>query len=66
MQLCHTLIKLMVYDVLIPVLKPLLSTNGGPIIAVQIENEYGYGNDLKYLEYLKMSISRGVDVFSYI
>ncbi|CAH1056358.1 glycoside hydrolase family 35 protein [Paenibacillus pseudetheri] len=52
------------YDVLLPMLKPLLCTNGGPIIAMQIENEYGsYGNDLKYLEYLKSGmIARGMDV----
>ncbi|MCL6442407.1 MAG: beta-galactosidase [Alicyclobacillus sp.] len=52
------------YDVLIPRLKPLLCTNGGPIIAVQIENEYGsYGNDKRYLNYLKEAlVSRGVDV----
>ena len=29
-------------------------SKGGPIIAVQIENEYGsYGNDLKYKLFLK-------------
>ncbi|OOC62126.1 glycoside hydrolase family 35 protein [Paenibacillus ihbetae] len=52
------------YDELIPRLVPLLSTNGGPIIAVQIENEYGsYGNDTAYLQYLQEAlISRGVDV----
>ncbi|MBP1991050.1 glycoside hydrolase family 35 protein [Paenibacillus eucommiae] len=52
------------YDVLIPMLKPLLCTHGGPIIAVQIENEYGsYGNDTRYLEYIKQAlIVRGVDV----
>ncbi len=52
------------YDVLLPKFKPLLYTNGGPIIAMQIENEYGsYGNDKKYLEYLKTSMqSRGIDV----
>lgn len=52
------------YDVLLPKLKPLLCTNGGPIIAMQIENEYGsYGNDLKYLEHIRESmISRGMDV----
>lgn len=51
------------YDTLIPRLKPLLCTNGGPIIAVQIENEYGsYGNDARYLEYLQQAlIARGVD-----
>lgn len=52
------------YDVLLPKLLPLLRTNGGPIIAVQIENEYGsYGNDVKYLQYLQSSlVERGVDV----
>ncbi|MGO4107673.1 beta-galactosidase [Paenibacillus sp. YAF4_2] len=52
------------YDVLIPRLVPLLSTNGGPILAVQIENEYGsYGNDKEYLSYLKKGLQeRGIDV----
>lgn len=52
------------YDVLLPKLKPLLCTNGGPIIAMQIENEYGsYGNDKTYLNYIKEAmIQRGVDV----
>lgn len=37
-------------------LKPLLWTNGGPIIAVQVENEYGsYGNDKAYLEAMKQA-----------
>lgn len=52
------------YDVLIPKLIPLLSTNGGTVIALQIENEYGsYGNDKAYLEHLRQGlIARGVDV----
>ncbi|RUT45299.1 beta-galactosidase [Paenibacillus anaericanus] len=52
------------YDELIPRLIPLLSTNGGPIICMQVENEYGsYGNDQVYLQYLKDGlIKRGVDV----
>ncbi|MCA0757694.1 beta-galactosidase [Paenibacillus sp. N4] len=52
------------YDELIPRLVPLLSTNGGPVIAMQIENEYGsYGNDKAYLNHLKEAlIKRGVDV----
>lgn len=52
------------YDQLIPRLVPLLCTNGGPVIAMQIENEYGsYGNDTAYLSYLRDGlISRGVDV----
>lgn len=52
------------FDVLIKKIVPYLSTNGGPVIAVQVENEYGsYGNDKKYLNYLKKGlIDRGVDV----
>lgn len=52
------------YDVLLPKLKPLLCTSGGPIIALQVENEYGsYGNDKHYLEYLRQGMmDRGMDV----
>lgn len=52
------------YDQLIPQLIPLLSTNGGPIIAMQVENEYGsFGNDTGYLEYLRDGmVRRGVNV----
>jgi len=44
--------------------RPLLCTNGGPIIMMQCENEYGYyGDDREYLEYLKEGfIRRGIDV----
>ena len=35
-------------------IKPLLVTNGGPVLMVQIENEYGsFGNDREYLEDLR-------------
>lgn len=52
------------YDVLLPRLKPLLSTSNGPIIALQIENEYGaFGNDASYLQYLRDGmVRRGMDV----
>ena len=45
-------------------IKPLLSTNGGPIIMMQCENEYGYyGNDKKYLSHLyNYYRSEGIDV----
>ena len=45
-------------------LEPLQSTRGGPIIAMQIENEYGYfGNDATYLAALRDLIRRlGIDV----
>lgn len=52
------------WDVLLPRLVPLLATNGGPILAMQIENEYGsYGNDKTYLGHLRAGYLRhGVDV----
>lgn len=45
-------------------IRPLLFTNGGPVIMVQCENEYGsYGDDKEYLKYLKDGfIRRGIDV----
>lgn len=46
------------------VIKPYLITKGGPILMVQIENEYGsYGNDKNYLEELKrIWIKNGINV----
>jgi len=50
-------------DALIPIVKNGMSINGGPILMVQIENEYGsYGNDRNYLHFLKNYWqSKGVD-----
>ena len=44
-------------------LAPLQSTRGGPIIAMQVENEYGYfGNDAAHLAWLRDTLRRlGVD-----
>ncbi|MFJ4685530.1 glycoside hydrolase family 35 protein [Streptomyces sp. NPDC088789] len=41
-----------------------LATRGGPVLAVQVENEYGaYGEDTAYLEHLAATLHRcGVDV----
>lgn len=52
------------FDELLPRLRPLLSTQGGPVLALQVENEYGsYGTDKAYLNYLKEGmIARGMDV----
>lgn len=52
------------YDHLIPEFLPYLATNGGPVIAVAIENEYGsYGNDHEYMHAIaKMLRDGGVDV----
>lgn len=52
------------YDKLIPLIAPYQITNGGPILMLQIENEYGsYGNDKDYLDALKtMMEERGITV----
>lgn len=52
------------YDELIPRLVPLQITHGGPVILMQVENEYGsYGDDKAYLAALRdMLLERGVDV----
>lgn len=46
------------------IVKPYLITHGGPVIMVQIENEYGsFGNDRPYMKRLKaIWESEGVDV----
>ncbi len=45
-------------------IRPLLVTNGGPVIMLQCENEYGYyGDDKEYLKHLyKSYIEKGIDV----
>ncbi|WP_097885764.1 glycoside hydrolase family 35 protein [Streptomyces sp. st140] len=49
---------------LLPLLERHLATRGGPVLAVQVENEYGaYGEDTAYLEHLADTLRRGgVDV----
>ena len=53
------------FEALLPRLAPLQSTQGGPIIAMQVENEYGsYGNDKVYLRSLVTGMrTRGIDSF---
>ncbi|KAM7254455.1 hypothetical protein ACFE04_003835 [Oxalis oulophora] len=47
------------WEILLPKVEPLLYHNGGPIVMVQIENEYGsYGNDKAYLHHL-VKMARG-------
>ena len=55
------------FQKLFDVLRPQLITNGGNIIAMQIENEYGsYGNDKKYLKALSdMYDEMGIDVLKF-
>ncbi|MEN2400845.1 beta-galactosidase family protein [Flavobacterium sp. MC2016-06] len=45
-------------------IKPLLISNGGPIIMVQVENEYGsYGNDRVYMNAVKkLWVDNGINV----
>jgi beta-galactosidase len=53
------------FNQLLPKLVPLQSTHGGPIIAMQVENEYGsFGNDKIYLRHLVDGMrTRGIDSF---
>lgn len=46
------------------VVRPWLITNGGPVIMVQVENEYGsFGNDKTYMEHLRQKfIDSGINV----
>ncbi len=52
------------YDVLFPMLTPLQITQGGPVLMMQVENEYGYyGDDHKYMETMRdMMLERGIEV----
>ena len=47
-------------DAIIPQLRRLQWTAGGPVIAIQLENEYGaYGNDHDYLRFLQKKYREG-------
>lgn len=50
------------FDELFPVIEPLQAAHGGPVVAVQIENEYGsYGDDKDYLRWNRQALeSRGI------
>lgn len=52
------------YDVLLPMLVPLQITHGGPVILMQVENEYGYyATDREYMQSMKNLMREGgVDV----
>lgn len=52
------------YTELFKVIAPLQITQGGPVILMQVENEYGYyGDDTKYLEFIKqLMIENGCEV----
>lgn len=47
------------YDELIPRLVPLQAAHGGPVVAIQVENEYGsYASDAAYLAHLRDGLRR--------
>lgn len=50
------------FDDLIPRIAALQACHGGPVVAVQVENEYGsYGDDAAYLTWLRTAlVERGV------
>ncbi|WP_086832261.1 beta-galactosidase [Streptomyces sp. NRRL B-24572] len=52
------------FERLLTPLRPYLASQGGPVLAVQVENEYGaYGDDTAYMECIADSLRRcGVDV----
>lgn len=52
------------FNVLLPLLAPLQITNGGPVIMMQVENEYrSYASDKKYLRFLRdLMRENGIDV----
>lgn len=52
------------FDVLLPKLRKKCCTNGGPVIMMQVENEYGsYGHDKEYLRYIvELFIKHNIDV----
>lgn len=52
------------FEALLPLVVPLQATRGGPVVAVQVENEYGsYGDDADYLRHLRDGLTdRGIDV----
>ncbi|MYT10144.1 MULTISPECIES: beta-galactosidase [Streptomyces] len=54
-------------DQLLPALRPFMAAHGGPVIAVQVENEYGaYGDDTAYLKHVHQALrDRGVEELLY-
>jgi beta-galactosidase len=52
------------FGALLPRVAPYLGTRGGPVLAVQVENEFGaYGDDQPYLRHLvELLRAHGVDV----
>lgn len=48
------------FEQLLPVIEPLQACHGGPVVALQIENEYGsYGDDQAYLRWNRQALLDG-------
>lgn len=52
------------YEKLFEIIAPLQITRGGPVVLMQVENEYGYyGDDTAYMEYMKqLMLDNGCEV----
>ncbi|EOL47173.1 glycoside hydrolase family 35 protein [Enterococcus phoeniculicola] len=51
------------FDKLLPILKPFQWSAGGPVILMQLENEYGsYGNDKTYLQEIYRIMRKYIDI----
>ncbi|MFG2501057.1 glycoside hydrolase family 35 protein [Streptomyces sp. NPDC048441] len=55
------------FDVLVPKIAALQAVHGGPVVAVQVENEYGsYGDDHAYVRWIHEGLtSRGITELLY-
>ena len=48
------------FEQLLPIIEPLQACHGGPVVALQIENEYGsYGDDQAYLRWNRQALLDG-------
>lgn len=55
------------FDALVPVVAGLQAGRGGPVVAVQVENEYGsYGDDQEYVRWIRDAlVERGITELLY-
>lgn len=48
------------FDALLPLIVERQASHGGPVVAVQIENEYGsFGDDSQYMEWIRQALREG-------
>lgn len=55
------------FDLLLPILESRQACHGGPVVAVQVENEYGsYGDDGEYMAWVRKAlVERGITELLY-